>query len=89
MIKCDPVILDNRKLHCLMYADDLVLLSQSALGLHNSLGKLKEYCLKWKLTVNIGKTKIMIFNKCGRTLSAQYRFHLVIIMLRFVINIVI
>ena len=45
-----------------MYADDLALLSQSTLGMQISLDKLKEYCLKWKLTVNIGKTKVTIFN---------------------------
>ncbi len=50
------VFLDNMK-SCLMYADGLVLLSQSALGLQNSLHKLNEYCFKWKLTVNVGKTK--------------------------------
>ena len=51
-----------------MYADDLVIMSQSAVGLQNALNKLNSYCLKWKLTVNVTKTKIMIFNKSGQVL---------------------
>ena len=35
-----------------MYADDLVITSQTAHGLQNSLDKLSEKCLKWKLSVN-------------------------------------
>ena len=46
-----------------MYADDLVLLSKSEQGLQNCLSKLKSYCTNWNLTVNIDKTKVMIFSK--------------------------
>jgi hypothetical protein len=66
---CDPIAFGEVSLHCLMYADDLVIMSQSALGLQNSLDKLNEYCQKWKLSVNIDKTKVMIFNKSGRLLT--------------------
>jgi hypothetical protein len=34
---CSPVSLRTRKIHCLLYADDLVLLSESPQGLQNSL----------------------------------------------------
>ena len=34
-----------------------------------ALNKLYDYCKKWKLSVNIGKTKIMIFNKGGNTVT--------------------
>ena len=70
---CDPVDFGTTTLNCLMYADDLVIMSQTAHGLQNSLDKLSEYCLKWKLSVNIDKTKVMIFNKSGRLLS-NYSF---------------
>jgi hypothetical protein len=40
---CSPVSLLTRKLHCLLYADDLVLLSESPQGLQNSLAKLSHY----------------------------------------------
>ncbi len=48
---------------CLLFADDIVLLSEYAEGLQNSLNKLNEYCNKWLLTVNINKTKVMVIDK--------------------------
>jgi hypothetical protein len=53
----------------LLYADDIILLSESAKGLHKSLDILKTYCDKWNLKVNIGKTKVIVFNKSGRILK--------------------
>jgi len=50
-------------LFVIMYADDTVLLAESASNLQNMLNLFHEYCLKWKLKVNIDKTKIMIFSK--------------------------
>jgi hypothetical protein len=52
-----------------MYADDLILISESAKGLQCAIDKLHAYCMKWKLVVNINKSNIMIFNKSGRTFS--------------------
>jgi hypothetical protein len=40
----DPVLLHNKPLNCLLYADDLVLLSSSAKGLQTSFDKLQKYC---------------------------------------------
>jgi hypothetical protein len=34
---CDPVKLMERNVSCLLYADDLVLISESAIGLQNSV----------------------------------------------------
>ena len=62
---CAPVKLHDIKLNCLLYADDMILLSESATGLQTCLSKLSEYFDKWKLKVNIDKTKIVIFNKGG------------------------
>ena len=67
---CDPAKLSTEFLNCLFYADDLVLLSTSEKGLQNSIDKLHEFCLKWKLKVNLQKTKCLIFNTLGR-LSKQ------------------
>ena len=68
---CDPVKLMERNVSCLLYADDLVLISESAIGLQNSLNILSCYCDKWNLTVNLDKTKSMIFNKAGRKLNRE------------------
>jgi hypothetical protein len=59
---CKPVSLGARSLSCLLYADDLVLLSESADGLKNALNRLSEYCNDWGLTVNPKKTKALVFN---------------------------
>jgi hypothetical protein len=68
-VKCNPVEILNEKQNCLMFADDIVLFSESSTGLQNCLNKLNDYCTKWKLTVNINKTKIIIFNKGGHSIK--------------------
>lgn len=62
MDSCKPVKAGHTKIGCLMYADDVLILSQDAVGLQNSLNKLDAYCKKWRLKINIRKTKIMVFN---------------------------
>jgi hypothetical protein len=64
-----PVWLDNEQVNCLMYADDLILLSESKEGLQHSLNRLETYCTKWGLTVNLSKTKVIVFNKGGKALK--------------------
>ena len=49
----------------LLYADDLVLVSESSIGLQRQLNLLKLYCDKWHLRVNKEKTKIMVFRRGG------------------------
>ena len=49
------------KLFLLMYADDIVLFSEKVDGLQNGLNCMNQYCQKCKLTVNIQKTKVMVF----------------------------
>ena len=51
------------KLLVLLYADDTILLSNSAAGLQKALNDLNQYCKEWKLKVNGSKTKVMIFSK--------------------------
>ena len=68
----DPVILNSKSVHCLMYADDVILLSTSASGLQDKLDTLDKFCNDWCLTVNTKKTKIMIFNKAGKLLQQKF-----------------
>ena len=49
----------------LSYADDSVLISKSIFDLQNSLDSVHDYCQRWKLCVNIIKTKIVVFRKGG------------------------
>jgi len=57
--------IDQIAIFLLLFADDAVLVSESKDGLQNSLNSLYSYCQKWNLTVNIEKTKVMIFRKGG------------------------
>ncbi len=62
----DGIDIGMAKLFLLLYADDIIIFSESANGLQNGLDILYEYCQRWKLTVNTDKTKIMVFRKGGR-----------------------
>ena len=50
------------KFFMLLYADDTVLLAESAQGLQNALHSLYSYCKIWRLEVNTDKTKVMIIS---------------------------
>lgn len=66
---CDPIRLHDTDVSCLLYADDLVIVSRSYCGLQRALNNLSDYCQKWDLTVNLDKTKIIIFNRGGRRIT--------------------
>ena len=61
------------KLFVLLYADDTVILSESANGLQSALDVYNEYCKQWKLTVNMNKSMVIVFSK-GR--HSNYSFTL-------------
>ena len=51
------------KLFTILYADDTVLLAQSAQQLQNKINHFQNYCQKWNLKTNIDKSKVVIFSK--------------------------
>ena len=55
----DGIEIDNTYFTHLLYADDIVLISDSAEGLQNNIDSLHRFCAKWHLLVNITKTKVM------------------------------
>ena len=59
------ITLDQLSLYLFLFADDAVLFSNTLEGLQLSLDKLQAYCERWNLTVNVDKTKIMVFRKGG------------------------
>ena len=71
---CDPVQLNENPLGCLIWADDILLLSKSKEGLQNMLRVLNMYAEKNGMALNIKKTKVMIFNKNGRHLRRNFYF---------------
>jgi hypothetical protein len=48
----DPVFLNDVSINHLLYADDLVIMSQSPEGLQHCLDALLKFCNEWKLDLN-------------------------------------
>ena len=78
--ECCLVNLHNKPISSLMYADDLLILSETEDGLTECLQRLNRYSQrlnryshKRKMTINTKKTKIMIFNKSGRMIRLKIR----------------
>ena len=66
----DNVKLDGEtEISCLMWADDILILSETEEGLQKKLHALERYSKANKLTVNTKKTQCMVFNKTGRLLK--------------------
>ena len=51
------------RLYVLLYADDTIVMAESAEELQLALNAVYDYCKTWDLTVNTSKTKIVIFSK--------------------------
>ena len=63
----DPALISqNEKLGCILWADDILLMSESETGLQNMLNTLKLYVENNGMKVYRTKAKIMIFKKNGR-----------------------
>ena len=56
-----------QRVPALLYADDLALVSTSAEGLQSQLDLLHAYAAKWRMTVNIDKTKAVVFRTTAST----------------------
>ena len=54
--ECDPVYAGASPVHCLMWADDCVVLT---------MDKTASYLSSLGLSVNVKKTKVLIFNTAG------------------------
>ena len=71
----DTPKLVSTPINCLMYADDLVLMSRSESGLQILLNRLGEYCRKWRMEVNIEKTKAMKFSGNGHKCKSVFLYN--------------
>lgn len=61
-----PPILLNEEIPILLYADDLVLLSTTEIGLKKALNILENFCEERELTINSNKSNVMLFTKSGK-----------------------
>ena len=71
---CDAVCLTKNHINCLLYEDDLVLLSNSEKGLQNCMEKLSTFCNNWGMNVNLDKTKTLMFSPCTRKKDVHIKF---------------
>ena len=53
------------KLLILLHADDTVIFSEDKHQLQHALDIFDEYCMEWHLTINVQKTKSVIFSTEG------------------------
>ena len=64
---CYPILNDENivllKLFVLLYADDTIILAENQHELQRALTSVHKYCVNYNLTVNIKKTKIIIFSR--------------------------
>ena len=72
--ECKPIKLGNSNLSCLMYADDIVIMSESKDGLQKCLKKLENYIEMWDMSLNQQKTKILTFQRRGKMPQLNLRF---------------
>ena len=69
---CCPIELQNMKINHFLYADDLVLISESSEGLQNSLDKVYQFANSKHLTISVKKSKTMTFNQAGRMINNSF-----------------
>ena len=60
------------KMALLLYADDVILLSDSSTGLQNALDVMQNYSNRWKLKINVTKSKILVFKKGRRRANERW-----------------
>ena len=53
------------EVNVLMYADDLVICADTVIKLQRQINILHRYCLDWGMTVNLSKTKVVVFRRGG------------------------
>ena len=64
--------MNDERLCILKYADDIILLAKTAEDLQFMLNELSNWTKRWRLSVNIDKTKVM---HCRKQSKAVTNFH--------------
>ena len=73
---CRPVKINNKEINCLLWADDLVLFSETDTGLQTAIDKVQAFYASLNMPINVKKTKIIVFNKRGLKLDKIFAFKL-------------
>ena len=67
-----PLLLKNgSKISCLLYADDIVIMSLSEDGLQKCPDELAHFSKMWKLTICMKKTKCITFQKTAKLIKSH------------------
>ena len=81
---CEHIYLQDISFSLLMYADDIVLLSETAGGLQKMIDTLHTYSTKWNLSVHTEKTKIVVFRStCSAKLSSKEKWVIIMSLLKW------
>lgn len=56
---------NRERIPCLMFADDIVFLADTVEGMQLMMNRLRDYCQRWNLSVNLNKSKMMVFRSGG------------------------
>ena len=62
----------------LLFADDIVLISSTPSGLQNQIDNLENASKSLGLTVNLNKTKVMVFRKGVHIAAGEKKFFMVV-----------
>lgn len=65
---------NRRKLCALLYADDVVLMSDSAQELQSMVTVVHEFCVKWRIEVNTKKSQVMVVNSGAQHTEHKWAF---------------
>ncbi|MES9883146.1 MAG: reverse transcriptase family protein [Sedimenticola sp.] len=72
---CPSINIEEINIFILMYADDTVLLAESAAGLQTIINQLDNYTTEWGLTINVAKTKVLVFRKSWQLRKEEKWFY--------------
>ena len=62
-------------LFSLLYADDVTIFSDTPVGLQRLLNLLESFCQKWKMSVNMAKSQIIVFRRGGVIKKSEKWFY--------------
>ena len=66
------VKIDRELIMYLLFADDLIFFSQSAIGLQKQLNCFYLYCKLWHLIVSLPKTNVVIYNPSAAKTNCSF-----------------
>jgi hypothetical protein len=69
-----PLLPLGIRVPCLIYADDIVLLGESAEELQQLIDVMQRFCRDWHLTVNMDKSKIVVFRQRNTPVASIWTY---------------